>query len=120
MTTPSNGLPSAQVPLNAAEVRSVRTGDSTVPAPRQVLEGERITRVNWLPGSDRLRGLCFCGAEAEASDPNMMWEWLFAHPDHPAGGPAEPPTSGPLPTPPAHYVSDPRVIRFAGRAPALA
>jgi hypothetical protein len=84
--------------------------DMTLPAPRQVLEGERVLRVNWLPGSDRLRGLCHCGAEAEASDPVEMWEWLLAHPDHPATGPAEPPTSGPLPAPPAHVVVDPLVI----------
>ena len=118
MSTPPDGLPSAQVPLNAAEVRPLRSGELTLPAPRQVLEGERVMRVNWLPGSDRLRGLCFCGAEAEASDPNDMWEWLLAHPDHPADGPAEPPTSGPLPAPPAHYVTDPLVIRFAERVPA--
>ncbi|WP_249523542.1 hypothetical protein [Modestobacter marinus] len=68
----------------------------TLPAPRQVLEGERVLRVNWLPGSDRLRGLCHCGAEAEASDPVEMWEWLLAHPDHPAGGPVEPSVTGPL------------------------
>jgi hypothetical protein len=39
-----------------------------------------------------------------------MWEWLLAHPDHPAGGPVEPPISGPLPEPPAHLVTDPLVI----------
>jgi hypothetical protein len=39
-----------------------------------------------------------------------MWAWLLAHPDHPAGGPAEPPATGPLPAPPAHVVTDPRVI----------
>jgi hypothetical protein len=39
-----------------------------------------------------------------------MWEWLLAHPDHPDGGPAEPPSTGPLPAPPAHLVTDPLVI----------
>ncbi|MCU1605434.1 MAG: hypothetical protein JWP46_1899 [Modestobacter sp.] len=111
MSGPLDELPPAQVPLDAAEVSSVHRGPMTLPAPRQVLEGERVLRVNWLPGSDRLRGLCFCGAEAEASDPVEMWEWLLAHPDHPAGGPVEPPASGPLPAPPAHYVTDPLVIR---------
>ncbi len=110
MSERPDGLPSADVPLNAAEVNSVRHGDLTLPAPRQVLGGDRVLRVNWLPGSDRLRGLCFCGAEAEASDPNEMWAWLLAHPDHLAGGPAEPPATGPLPAPPAHVVTDPRVI----------
>jgi hypothetical protein len=118
VTGPGDGLPSADVPLNAAEVSTVRRGDLTLPAPNQVLDGERVLRVNWLPGSDRLRGLCFCGAEAEASDPNEMWEWLLAHPDHPAGGPVEPPVAGPLPAPPAHYVRDPLVIRVAERLPA--
>jgi hypothetical protein len=115
----SDGLPSADVPLNAAEVSTVRREDLTLPVPNRVLEGERVLRVNWLPGSDRLRGLCFCGAEAEASDPEEMWEWLLAHPDHPAGGPVEPPASGPVPTPPAHYVRDPFVLRTSERMPAL-
>jgi hypothetical protein len=90
----------------------------TLPAPRQVLEGERVLRVNWLPGSDRLRGLCHCGAEAEASDPVEMWEWLLAHPNHPQGGPVETPPPAVLPPPPAHVVRDPMVIR--GRVPVLA
>jgi hypothetical protein len=42
-----------------------------------------VLRVNWVPGSDRLRGRCHCGAELEADDPVTMWEWLLAHPDHP-------------------------------------
>jgi hypothetical protein len=48
-----------------------------------MLPGERVLRVHWLPGSDRLRGRCHCGAETEAEDPVEMWEWLLAHPDHP-------------------------------------
>jgi len=114
---PLGDVPPDEVPLNAAEVSTVRRGDLTLPAPRQVLEGERVLRVNWLPGSDRLRGLCFCGAEAEASDPQEMWSWLLAHPDHPAGGPVEPPATGPLPPPPAHFITDPTIIR--ARTPVL-
>jgi hypothetical protein len=86
----------------------------TLPPPREVLEGERVLRVNWLPGSDRLRGRCHCGAEAEAEDPVEMWEWLLAHPDHPAGGPPEPPQQV-LPRPPAHVVTDPALL--GDRAP---
>ena len=82
----------------------------SLPTPRHELDGERVLRVDWLPGSDRLRGLCHCGAEAEAGDPVAMWEWLLAHPDHPASGPAEPQSAGPLPVPPAHVVVDPLVI----------
>ncbi|HEV7870902.1 MAG TPA: hypothetical protein VGO95_06560 [Modestobacter sp.] len=92
--------------------------EMTLPAPRQVLEGERVLRVNWLPGSDRLRGLCHCGAEAEASDPVEMWEWLLAHPDHPTGGPAGPSATGPLPAPAAHLVTDPFVIIRRAPVPA--
>jgi hypothetical protein len=58
---PLGDVPPEEVPLNAAEVSSVRQGDMTLPAPRQVLDGEQVLRVNWLPGSDRLRGLCHCG-----------------------------------------------------------
>jgi hypothetical protein len=44
-----------------------------------------------------------------------MWEWLLAHPDHPAGGGTTPaPVDEP---PPAHVVTDPALIR--GRSPVL-
>ncbi|MGY1708723.1 hypothetical protein ACI8AC_04355 [Geodermatophilus sp. SYSU D00758] len=89
----------------------------SLPPPRHVLGGERVLRVNWLPGSDRLRGRCHCGAEAEGEDPTAMWEWLLAHPDHPAGGPDVPVVPDVLPPPPAHRVSDPAIIR--GRTPVL-
>ncbi|WP_218617789.1 hypothetical protein [Cryptosporangium aurantiacum] len=42
--------------------------------------------MDWVPGSDRLHGRCHCGAESDAEDPVTLWEWLLAHPDHPAGG----------------------------------
>jgi hypothetical protein len=92
--------------------------DMTLPPPNEVLAGDRVLRVNWLPGSDRLRGLCHCGAEAEAEDPAAMWEWLLAHPDHPAGGPDEPQLPAQLPPPPAHVVTDPRTIRTRTLVPA--
>ncbi|MEU3793649.1 hypothetical protein AB0F07_28200 [Streptomyces fructofermentans] len=49
----------------------------------------RVHRVDWLPGTDVLRGTCHCGAEHTAPDPVAMWEWLFAHPEghSPADGP---------------------------------
>jgi len=90
----------------------------TLPPPREVLDGERVIRVNWLPGSDRLRGRCHCGAETEAEDPVEMWEWLLAHPDHPSGGPRPEPEPGRLPRPPAHVVTDP--ARLGDRVPVLA
>jgi hypothetical protein len=89
----------------------------TLPPPREVLAGEHVLRVNWLPGSDRLRGRCHCGAEAEGEDPVTMWEWLLAHPDHPAGGTGPPPPPAELPRPPAHVVTDPALVR--DRAPVL-
>lgn len=42
-----------------------------------------IYRINWLPGTDLLHGACHCGAEHTASDPEAMWAWMLAHPDHP-------------------------------------
>ena len=89
----------------------------TLPPPREVLAGEQVLRVNWLPGSDRLRGRCHCGAEAEGEDPVEMWEWLLAHPDHPAGGPDGPPQPAVLPPPPAHVITDPSLVR--SRTPVL-
>jgi hypothetical protein len=41
-------------------------------------------RVDWVPGTDRLRGTCHCGAIGEAEDPVPMWQWLLACPAHPA------------------------------------
>ena len=81
---------------------------------RGSLAGESVLRVEWLPGSDRLRGRCHCGAETEGEEPVAMWEWLLAHPDHPAGGPGTPRPPAVLPAPPAHVVVVP-----PAREPAL-
>lgn len=53
----------------------------------------RIYRIEWLPGSDRLRGTCHCGATIEGQDPLSMWQWLLAHPAHPGPGDPGPATS---------------------------
>ena len=47
---------------------------------REHAHGDAVYRMHWLPGTDRLRGVCHCGAEREAEDPVAMWEWLLAHP----------------------------------------
>jgi len=41
-----------------------------------------VYRVDWMPGTDRLRGTCHCGATGEAADPAVIWQWLLAHPAH--------------------------------------
>ena len=81
------------------------------PVPREVLAGDRVIRVGWLPRSDRLRGSCHCGAEAEAGDPLLLWEWLLAHPQHPSSGPDLPEPPDVVPPPPPHLVADPASIR---------
>ncbi|RKR92307.1 hypothetical protein BDK92_6745 [Micromonospora pisi] len=45
------------------------------------LTGTGIYRIVWLPGSDRLRGHCWCGATRDAEDPVELWDWLLNHPD---------------------------------------
>lgn len=50
-------------------------------APTAMLPGSTVYRVVWVPGTDRLRGVCWCGAGEEFEDPNELWEWLLAHPD---------------------------------------
>jgi hypothetical protein len=47
--------------------------------------GASVYRVVWVPGSDRLLGICHCGVEQDSEDPARLWQWLLAHPDHPAG-----------------------------------
>ncbi|MEV6845711.1 hypothetical protein [Actinoplanes sp. NPDC051411] len=39
-----------------------------------------VYRVHWVLGTDRLRGVCFCGAEQISDDPIELWDWLLAHP----------------------------------------
>jgi hypothetical protein len=57
-----------------------------------MLSGEWVYRVYWRLGTDRLVGVCHCGAEHEAEDPVALWDWLLAHPDgHGSAGPAAPP-----------------------------
>jgi hypothetical protein len=38
-------------------------------------------RVEWVPGSDTLRGTCHCGAQLRATDPVQLWDWLLDHPN---------------------------------------
>jgi hypothetical protein len=40
----------------------------------------QVYRVEWVPGTDHLLGLCFCGAQHLEVDPIALWEWLHAHP----------------------------------------
>jgi hypothetical protein len=67
--------------LLAAGVIVGQPGPVLMRGPRPA--GARVYCVDWVPGTDRLRGTCHCGAVAEASDPARMWEWLLAHPAHP-------------------------------------
>jgi hypothetical protein len=57
-----------------------------------------VYRIHWLLGTDRLRGLCHCGAEHLSEDPIELWDWLLAHPDGHTRRPDLPPevrSSGP-------------------------
>jgi hypothetical protein len=76
------------------------------------------TRVGWRPGSDLLHGWCHCGAQADAEDPVLLWEWLAAHPAHPHGGARLPEPPRALPPAPPHLVTDPALIRRRATAPA--
>ncbi len=67
-------------------------------------------RVEWVPGSDTLRGTCFCGAACTEQEPASLLDWLQGHPDghrRGAGGPDEP-------APPAADRSDARWEVAAG------
>jgi hypothetical protein len=46
-----------------------------------MLTGEQVYRVHWVLGTDLLLGVCHCGAEFQADDPVLLWDWLLAHPD---------------------------------------
>jgi len=48
---------------------------------RPMLAGDRVHRIHWVLGTDRLRAVCHCGAEREFEDPVELWEWLLAHPE---------------------------------------
>jgi hypothetical protein len=45
----------------------------------------RRYRVRWLPGTDELLVECHCGAQRQADDPVLAWDWLLAHPTGHAG-----------------------------------
>lgn len=52
-----------------------------------------VCRVHWIPGSDRLRAACHCGAEREFEAPVELWDWLLGHPDgHQPPSPPSPPS----------------------------
>ena len=61
---------------------------------RPMLPGNRVYRIHWILGTDRLRAVCHCSAERDFDGPVEPWEWLLAHPaghGTPAAGPACPP-----------------------------
>ncbi|MFA3836098.1 hypothetical protein [Streptomyces aureus] len=41
-----------------------------------------VYRVDWVPGTDALHGICHCGAEHDTQEPVLMWQWMLSHPDH--------------------------------------
>lgn len=58
-----------------------------VPANRPMLSGDRVYRIHWVLGTDRLRAVCHCSAEREFEDPVQLWEWLLGHPgEHETAG----------------------------------
>lgn len=72
--------------------------------PTRMLHGDNVMRIVWVPGTDRLRGVCHCGAAHEAEDPVVLWDWLLAHPvgHEPADAESEdgtPPSARPAPAP---------------------
>ncbi|MFJ2176781.1 hypothetical protein ACIQVO_27385 [Streptomyces sp. NPDC101062] len=70
--------------------------------PNRMLRGDTVHRVVWIPGSDRLRGWCWCGASRESEGPEELWEWLLAHPGrHPRADAAPVPPVPPV-TPEDH------------------
>ena len=48
---------------------------------RPMLTGDRVYRIHWVLGTDRLRAVCHCSAEREFDDPVRLWDWLLAHPE---------------------------------------
>ncbi|MFR9801470.1 hypothetical protein ACL02T_04090 [Pseudonocardia sp. RS010] len=52
-----------------------------IPEAPPVLGGDRVYRIHWVLGTDRLRAVCHCGSERIFEDPVELWEWLLAHPD---------------------------------------
>lgn len=50
-----------------------------------------VLRVRWVPGTDRLLGVCYCGAQREFEDPVELWDWLLEHPEAPARAQAQDP-----------------------------
>ncbi|MFF5986261.1 hypothetical protein [Prauserella flavalba] len=53
-----------------------------------MLRGNTVFRIHWVLNTDRLLGVCHCGAEHESEDPVELWDWLLAHPEGHEGEPA--------------------------------
>jgi hypothetical protein len=68
------------------------TGSAGIPEAPPVLSGDRVYRIHWVLGTDRLRAVCHCGAERVFEEPVELWEWLLAHPEgHTTANPPSPP-----------------------------
>ena len=59
-----------------------RKTSGSAPHERANNQALNVYRIVWEPGSDRLHGICHCGAQRDADDPVELWLWLLAHPDH--------------------------------------
>ncbi|MFC6020013.1 hypothetical protein ACFP2T_27935 [Plantactinospora solaniradicis] len=70
----------------------------------RMLTGPRVYRIEWVLGTDRLRGHCYCGTSYDAEDPIELWSWLLAHPDSHGGD--RPETPAPVDRGPAGAVRE--------------
>ena len=48
---------------------------------RSMLRGQKVVRIHWVLGTDLLRAVCHCEAEALFDDPVVLWDWVLAHPE---------------------------------------
>jgi hypothetical protein len=42
--------------------------------------GKNTYTITWVPGQDRMVGVCHCGARRVGEDPVELWMWLLGHP----------------------------------------
>jgi hypothetical protein len=85
----AEGPRSGRAPADNSPAGDARAAGPPAEPPAGRSGEESVYRIHWVPGTDQLHGVCFCGAQRRFEGPVELWDWLVSHPDHP-GHPSDP------------------------------
>jgi hypothetical protein len=79
----ADGTRAGRAPAVNSPAGDARAAGPPAEPPAGRSDEEGVYRIHWVPGTDQLHGVCFCGAQRRFEGPVELWDWLLSHPDHP-------------------------------------